>query len=99
VSPVIVEVKGWMRGLVPGFLGHRRDDVARLRTAASCGDFATARTIGHNLKGLGTSYGFPPVSEIGLFVEHAADIGDLVGVREAADQLSEFLGAVHVIYR
>ena len=56
----------------PAFLASRRNDLEKMRSALAASDFASIQRIGHNCKGIGTGYGFPEVSAIGLAIESAA---------------------------
>jgi signal transduction histidine kinase/CheY-like chemotaxis protein len=58
--------------LVPTFLLARNRDVVQLGEALAQRDYDTARRIGHQMKGCGTPYGFPIISELGMDLERAA---------------------------
>jgi len=51
---------------------RRRADLIRCRESLQKRDFETIQTIGHNLKGNGTSFGFPELSQIGEKMEISA---------------------------
>ena len=77
------DVEDWIKPLVPAFLENRRRDVEALATA----DLATARAIGHNLRGVAASYGFPELAAIGARLEAAAAAGDADIVRACRDAM------------
>ena len=58
--------------LVPGYLKQKRVDLDKLWTAIDAADYATVSTLGHQLKGSGSSYGFDDISTIGSALERAA---------------------------
>jgi DNA-binding response OmpR family regulator len=62
--------------LVPGYLKQRRVDLDTLWAAIEAADYTTISTLGHQLKGSGSSYGFDEVSTIGSALEHAAKSHD-----------------------
>ncbi len=75
----------------PLFLDNRRKDLIRMRDAVAQGDYEAVRTMGHRMKGLGGSYGFPDISAAGARIEQAAKDHDLASIRQAIDQLAEIL--------
>jgi PAS domain S-box-containing protein len=77
--------------LVPWYLGNRRNDLAALAKAVSGGDLPAIRVIGHSMKGSGTGYGFPEITEIGRAMETGAVAGDLAEIRRQMDRLQAYL--------
>ncbi len=51
---------------------RRHADLIRCRECLVKRDFETIQTIGHNLKGNGSSFGFPELSQIGEKMEISA---------------------------
>jgi CheY-like chemotaxis protein len=82
--------------LVPAFLEARREDVHLLARALSLADYPLMETIGHRMKGMGRSYGFAGVSEIGRALELAARACRLDEAEHAVDALREYLACVEV---
>src|SRR3954451_14368738 len=58
------------------FLERRLLELDTLQTALAASDHQEIRRIGHNLQGVGTSFGFPELSELGPRLENAARVGD-----------------------
>jgi histidine phosphotransfer protein HptB len=50
----------------------RWKELETLREALNSGDYECIRSLGHNLKGTGTGYGFPALSAIGKELEQDA---------------------------
>jgi HPt (histidine-containing phosphotransfer) domain-containing protein len=75
-----------------------REDLAAAGSAMAAGDADGVRMVGHRLKGNGTSYGFPRLTELGAAMEQAALRGDLPGAAASADEIREFIDAVRVVY-
>ena len=75
----------------PLFLDNRRKDLSRMRDAVAQGDYETVRTMGHRMKGLAGSYGFPDIGMAGARLEQVAQDHDLASIRQAIDQLAEIL--------
>lgn len=70
----------------PAFLANRWRDLEKLRAALSLADFGAMRKIAHDCKGIGTGYGFPEISSLGLQISTAAKAFD-------TDKLEECLKA------
>jgi len=75
----------------PLFLDNRRQDLERMQDAIERGDYEIIRTMGHRIKGLAGSYGFPDIGLAGAQLEQAATNQDLASIRQAIDQLSAIL--------
>lgn len=88
VSPQALDLR-------PTFLSNRAKDVVRIREALDRGDYAAIAVLGHNMRGNGTSYGFPEVSAIGARLEAAAASMDAPRLRAQADELHAYLEKVH----
>lgn len=58
--------------LAEGYLQRRRRELVEMRESLAQADFERLRTLGHNMKGAATGYGFPLLSEIGASLESAA---------------------------
>jgi HPt (histidine-containing phosphotransfer) domain-containing protein len=95
---LFVEVDTELAALVPGFLDRRRSDAVAIRAAALSGDFETARSLGHQLKGSGAGYGFPEISRLGAEIEEAAKGHERERLGGLADALSEYLGSIRINY-
>jgi HPt (histidine-containing phosphotransfer) domain-containing protein len=60
------------------------------------GDFATVESIGHSMRGAGSSYGFPAITDIGAALEIAAASADAIASRKLVDELSGYLDGVEI---
>ncbi|MGH8737591.1 MAG: Hpt domain-containing protein [Burkholderiales bacterium] len=94
---IVVTVEAGLADLVPTFLANCRAHARTLRTAAAAGDLATAASIGHNLTGSGTSYGFERVSDLGREIERSAKGGDARALGNLAQQLDDYLSRVRAV--
>jgi signal transduction histidine kinase/DNA-binding response OmpR family regulator len=81
---------GDMATLVEDFVQILGTRVANLRDAWTRGDRGTLKTLSHQLKGAGGSYGFDPISAAAAAVERALE----PGAEEALDRRVEELLAV-----
>ena len=75
----------------PLFLDHRREDLTRLQDAIERGDSEYVRTLGHRIKGLAGSYGFPDIGLAGAQLELAANDRDFAAMRRIVVQLAGLL--------
>lgn len=94
---ILVTVEEDLADLVPIFLGNCRTHARTLTAAAAAGDFAGAASVGHNLAGSGTSYGFERVSDLGRAIERSAKSRDARTLAELAQQLQDYLARVRAV--
>ena len=94
--PVEVEVPEGLEELVPAYLEARRRDVDEAGALLARGDFAGLATIGHNMKGTGTSYGFRLLTELGASVEQSARAGDRGRSQQHLQTLHAYLTRVQL---
>jgi signal transduction histidine kinase/DNA-binding response OmpR family regulator len=79
---------------IPAFLQSRRQDVRTMLDALARGDFATVERLGHTMSGVGASYGFQGITDIGAALEQEARNGDLESSRRWVGELSTYLDSV-----
>src|SRR6185436_14590309 len=61
-----------LRDIAPGYLEKRKLEVSTCYGELAAGNLESLRAIGHKMKGTGTGYGFPFLTEIGGKIEVAA---------------------------
>jgi len=93
---ILVKVRPIVADMIPGFLTSRRKDVGSIREALDRGELEPIRVMGHNMKGIGSSYGFPPITEIGRKLEEAASAGSKDVIKKLAAELADYLDRVEV---
>jgi len=76
-----------VRALLPQFLSNLRRDIETVRSDLEAGLVESSVRIGHNLKGTGTSYGFPGISTAGARLEDAGYRADVHGAAACIDAL------------
>ncbi|MFZ1908954.1 MAG: Hpt domain-containing protein [Burkholderiales bacterium] len=84
--------------LVPVFMNNRKKELETLRTALAAQDFAQLRQLGHRMKGVGNSYGFSRVSDLGKSIEDGAISEDRSALGASIDEYANYLAHVNVIY-
>jgi len=81
---------------LPAFLRNRRQDVLTSLEALDAGDFETIERLAHSMKGAGTNFGFPIITDIGSALEQKARAADAAGVRRRLAELSTYLDRIAV---
>jgi HPt (histidine-containing phosphotransfer) domain-containing protein len=94
----LVTVAKDLEDLIPVFMSNRKKELDALRVALAAADFEQLRQLGHRMKGVGNSYGFARVSEIGKYVEDGARSGDRGLLESTIAQYSDFLSKVQIAY-
>jgi HPt (histidine-containing phosphotransfer) domain-containing protein len=97
-QPIIVTVAKDLEDLVPTFMKNRGKELDTLRTALAGGDFEQLRQIGHRMKGVGNSYGFEKVSQLGQHIEDRAKATDPAALAASIDEYSDYLARVKIVY-
>ena len=95
----IVTVDRDLEPIVPRYFELQRQGLSELRRAVAGNNAEAARLMGHKMKGTGTSYGFPQLTEMGAAIERAALAGDLDEAARLGEAVAEFLDNVRVVYR
>lgn len=80
--------------LLPAFLARRAEDARLLEAAVASGDFATITGIGHRLKGLGSTYGFPAITDAGRALEGAGAERDAAQAHRALESFISSLAGI-----
>lgn len=73
------------------YLKSSRKKAAEIVVASASENFDTIRTNAHNMKGTGTAYGFPRLTELGGILEKSALEKNTGAIRNAIHQLFEYL--------
>lgn len=84
--------------LIPVFFRNRQKEIETLRLALDAGDFRQLAQLGHRMKGVGNSYGFAKVSEIGKRVEDGARTEDKAALDACIGEYTDYLAKVQVVY-
>jgi HPt (histidine-containing phosphotransfer) domain-containing protein len=87
-----------LEDLIPVFMTNRSKEVDTLRGALAAGDFEQLKQLGHRMKGVGKSYGFITVSDIGKRVEDAAATSDRAAIDACIAEYADYLSKVRVVY-
>ena len=92
-ASVFIDIPEGLEELAPRYLGARRQELDVLEAAVQRADFEQLRTLAHNMKGSGTSYGFPEVTRIGKAMEQASKECDVARLSKQLLELSTYVEA------
>ena len=98
IKRTVVYVYTEIQDLVPIFLSHQLEDVKSIVEACEQRDYKKIQILGHNMKGVGSAYGFDAISEIGASLEQCAKERNSEKVRMLAEEVSVYLERVEVVY-
>ena len=98
LTEIIVHVDSWMAELMTPFLNHRREDIATLLIHLQAGDFEAVWNLGHDIKGTGAVYGFSDMARIGQSIEQAARERGSKQLKTLAEELTNYLDRVKLVY-
>jgi HPt (histidine-containing phosphotransfer) domain-containing protein len=87
-----------LEDLIPTFLRNRHKELDSLKVALAAADFEQLGQLGHRMKGVGNSYGFAHVSNIGKSIEDGARRGDRAGLQAHIAEYGEYLAKVQITY-
>jgi PAS domain S-box-containing protein len=93
---IAVTVPEGFEELSPDYLARRREGIAELRGLLESGDYDRVRRMAHDIKGTGTSYGFPPLTDAARVLEQAAMACDLGSMEYAVRSMEDYLRAVEI---
>ncbi|HLX80194.1 MAG TPA: Hpt domain-containing protein [Burkholderiales bacterium] len=97
-EPIIVTVARDLEDLVPTFMKNRAKELDSLRAAVAAGDMEQLRQLGHRMKGVGNSYGFEKVSQLGKQIEDGAKSGNRTGLDACIAEYADYLARVSIVY-
>lgn len=80
------------RELVSEYLDDCGNSLIDLKAAVMNSDYEQARVRGHGLKGTGSPYGFPMLTQLGAAIERAAIRKETPELEKRVEQLAEYLG-------
>jgi len=84
--------------LIPKYLLNCRKNIIVMRDALDRADFETVRSLGHQMSGTGTMYGFRFISDTGGAIEQAAESSNIDMSRDWVGKLSNYLDGIDTTY-
>ncbi len=98
METVTVLVDKDLEPIIPRYFELHRRELKDLARAVTVGDAESVRLIGHKMKGTGSSYGFPYLSELGAGIELAGRAEDMAEAERLGDVARDYLESVRVVY-
>jgi HPt (histidine-containing phosphotransfer) domain-containing protein len=98
MSAYKVKVDKDLEDLIPTFMSNRRKELDTLRVALAAADFEQLRQLGHRMRGVGNSYGFDDITDIGKLIEEGARSGDKAALERHIAQYGDYLSRVEIAY-
>ena len=80
------------------YLVNCRENAAKMLVALDQSDIEAVATHGHTMRGSGSSFGFPQISEIGTTIQMAAESGNFDEAHTAILALGAILDGVQPVY-
>jgi signal transduction histidine kinase/DNA-binding response OmpR family regulator len=93
---IAIEIPPGLEELVPAYLVARREEIPEMRALLGASSFAQLASLGHNMKGTGTSFGFPALTRIGASLEQSARRIDTEAVSIQLAELSNYLDRIQL---
>jgi HPt (histidine-containing phosphotransfer) domain-containing protein len=93
---IFIEMPEGIEELVPEFLNSQKEAAYALAQMLSCSDWEGIRRIAHDLKGNGTSFGFPELTDLGAAMGRSLKEANLSSLREQIEHLGDYLGRVEL---
>ena len=95
--PIFVEMPEGIEELVPEFLLSQKEGAHALTEMYSRSDWEGIRCFAHDLKGNGTSFGFPPLTELGVAMGRSLKEANFSSLNEQIQHLVEYLDRVELL--
>ncbi|HVL69968.1 MAG TPA: Hpt domain-containing protein [Vicinamibacterales bacterium] len=96
-EPILVRVDQALAAVVPEYVEITKRELAAACEALAAGDVRPMRTLGHNLKGSGASFGMEALTRLGATIEACATVLAVDELREHAETLRDYLDRVAVV--
>jgi CheY-like chemotaxis protein len=91
VYPLQIDLPAGLEEAAKRYIKARKDEVPRLFGLVAERKFGELRALAHNMKGTGTSYGFPELTRRGGVIEHLAGEQDTEALSRQLLALSQYV--------
>lgn len=98
-TKIQVVIDADLQDIVPGYVESVLKDVIILKEAIQKSQFNTIEGIGHRMKGVAISYGFPLLTDLGKSMELAAKNQDLKTIQDVVQKVEDYLKAVEIVFQ
>ncbi len=93
---VVVHVEAELGEFITEYLEHRRQDAQAIPAELAAGDYPAVWQRGHNMKGIGSPFGFDFITDVGAALEQAAQRRDVTATRRCVAVLADYLARLEV---
>ncbi len=97
LQSIEIEIPSGLEKIVPGYLAARRAELPHMASLLAASGFQQLAFAAHNMKGTGTSYGFPTLTKMGALLEQSAKQMDVGALNLQLTELGDYLGRVHLM--
>jgi CheY-like chemotaxis protein/HPt (histidine-containing phosphotransfer) domain-containing protein len=91
-----IEMPPGLEGIVPGYLAVRLEELPEMRALLADFGFERLALLAHDIKGTGSSYGFPALTRMGAALEHSAKEKDAGALKIQLTELADYLSRVQL---
>ncbi len=91
LSPVASDLDPAIRALLPNYIRRRESDVETIAFLISREDYQEVGRLAHNMRGSGSSYGYPRITELGGLIEDAARSKDIEALTVFAEEFGAYV--------
>ncbi len=96
---VLIQIPEGLEVLALRYIASRQKELPAFQELLERSDFETIRRMSHNMKGTGTSYGFPDITRFGALIESASKEQNLQEISTQVRALSTYvLAAVQQLH-
>jgi HPt (histidine-containing phosphotransfer) domain-containing protein len=95
-NKVQVIIDADLQDIVPNYIESVSKDLVILSEALTNSHFDTIETIGHRMKGVAKSYGFPFLTELGKTMELAAKEKNKILAENLIKKLQDYLNIIEI---
>ena len=93
-----INISNDFASIVPNYISEKLNDAYKMENALKMGDFDTIKTLAHNLRGTGSSYGFPVLSDLGKVIENAAKMKDSKTIQVTLQETFAYINSLEISY-
>ncbi len=96
LKQIRIHIPAGFEEVAPRYLADRKSEVAVSARALATSNFEQIRTLAHNWKGTGSSYGFAELTALGAAIEDSARRQDSVALKTQLAELEKYLVKVEL---
>jgi HPt (histidine-containing phosphotransfer) domain-containing protein len=91
-----IEMPLGLEDFVPAYLAARREELPEMMALLAASSFVRLGVMAHDIKGTGSSFGFPALTRLGAGLENSAKLLDTGALDLQLTELKDYLGRVQL---